>query len=231
MQPHADKPEDFQEVQLKEFREANTVLQQDIYSMNSNSNYSLHPLSTYIDETGQKVFIDQPAVYYQVPQKYSQAGGSKQDGIVIGIEPTDNISHITQDDIKIIKFAIFAKYCALGNIIVDALLALALPYLIVILLFNMIGYCGARNLNKCLCSGYCVYLGMIVVARIFLMIYFPIVYVVVVFSLLVIFQIFLFGVFFILAKMLFDVDSEKLQKIFEYFRQGIMEKGSFWAIF
>ena len=229
MQEQTDKPEDFLEIELKENTEAHTIIHQDASISNVNCSFPLSPLAN--DEKRKIVFVDQAVNYSQLPQNFSNTEEFKQDGIVIDLEPTDNISSMAEDDIKIIKFAIFAKYCALANIIIDALLALALPYLIVILLFNILGYCGAKNLNKCLCSGYSVFLCVSVVARIFLMIYFPVVYVVIIFSLLVIFQIFLLGVYLALAQILFRMDSEKKQKIFESFRQGSIKRGSFWAIF
>lgn len=224
MQPRVDNPEDFQEIELKE---AQTNLYIEGFSSENFSNLIPNNQSTYINECGQVNCIDQPKVYSKIPQACAQGHVHSPK-----VCEQDQINEeYTQDEMEIIKFSVIGKYCALGNIAIDLLLALALPYLIVVLLVNMIGYCGARNYSKYLCVGYMIYVGLVVFARIFLMIYFPIVYVVVVFSVLVIIQVCVFGVFFWLTRLLSGVDSVKIQRILETLKRRKIEKKSFWDIF
>ena len=109
--------------------------------------------------------------YIPTPQRYPPQN--------LGIQPiviyqTDVVSQqFGETYYKVLKYSRIVRYLALLEVLVNFFYFMAVPFLLFMIAFCVLGYFGGRMFNKCMCVGYIAYLIFMVVARIILMCYYP----------------------------------------------------------
>ena len=191
--------EEFEEIQIKEYRDAqaNGYHANPIpYAPQGQSAPAAYYAQSYPPQFAPPPSYPQPSnypppnvIYQQAPGAYPGNGPMiyNPEGPIAIIQEMSPIV-ITDAENKILKLSRYLRYAAIINIIVDVLYAVAIPGLLLLFILNIIGYFGARMFNVPLCVIYCVYLGLMIILRIFLMIYYPWVYLIVIFSILCVYE-------------------------------------------
>jgi hypothetical protein len=212
-----DKPPmqnlDFQEVQLREYREAEARAYQEnpVMAVAPPGPPQYYP-QPYPPQNPPVVYASPyPAAtpYPPAPysgQPYPYPGQPYPAAAVISIVqpqmvvPIQEPPQLTEETHKLVRLSRILRYAALVNLLVDILFAVTVPGLILLFLLNIVGYFAARRVVFVLAVLYGVYLGLTVIGRIVLMAIFPYPYVIIIYVLACVFEVLLiagFVVFFV----------------------------------
>lgn len=119
----------------------------------------------------------------------------------------------------IFKYSRWARYVSLANFVLDLLIMVGVPFLFFIIGLNLLGYFGARKYHKCMSVGYLVYLGIIILLKIFVMIVYPYPVVVAIYLILIILECFIGFVFLLYTIKLFKTSEAQLEHLRLYHSQ------------
>jgi hypothetical protein len=166
-----------------------------------------------VSENRLLVSDDNQGVFSKTEVKVDE--GYNVEGLNIEIKD-QTLDALTKNDDFIIKLSKVFKVTAILNLIFDFLFALTLPHLLPLILFNILGYFASKRFSLCMSIGYFIYNILVIISRILLMIFFPIIYVIVIYSLLVIVQIafMMFQVLFISS--LYEASTEQFIRILTF---------------
>ncbi|OMJ94115.1 hypothetical protein SteCoe_2746 [Stentor coeruleus] len=132
----------------------------------------------------------------------------------IGITTTPN--EYSERERKRGRFANRIRYLIIGKLVADILLALSIAPLFLLAIQAILGYFGARNMNKVLCIIYLILLCIIFIIRIGLMFIVPVIFVIVIFSLLCIFDIVVFVFYVRFTHMVVKMHEHERMRVLSY---------------
>ena len=245
---HEMTPEEFQEIQMKEYQanidavynsnpalvnhanyHGDGFINPPVYenpNRNQNPGYPGYPNNVIYVNSGAQMYGNPNGqfppynqnIYYSQGNQYPYPQSSPMFSPAIIVQDPIQLVQLTDEEQKILRYSRYVRYCAISEMIIDFFYLMVVPFLLITLILDMLGYFGGRYFNKFLCLGYSIYLIFVILARLLIIIYYPRAYVIVIFVILIGFESFQIGLIIKFMLMLYRRSKESIERLRNYIK-------------
>lgn len=124
---------------------------------------------------------------------------------------------LTDKEKKLLKFAKISRIACIVNLIIDLIMLLSTPGVGILLIGNIFGIFSTNRFNKCLAITYLVYLYLLIIAKLLLIGFVPILTVIIVFPVLIIMNAVVSGIFIVFVRRMYKSKPIELDRCKRYY--------------
>ena len=140
-------------------------------------------------------------------------GAGPQNLAVVGVEQII----LTEKENKILKFAKVSRIASLVNLIIDLLILISVPGSGIIIIGNVFGIISTNRFNKCLAITYIIYLFLLILTKILVIGFIPILTVIIVFPVLIILNGIVSGIFIVFVRKMYKSQQMELDRCRKFY--------------